>query len=84
MKRSGIDEVTIIKVLGTLLSVRHEGKNAGGRPLEEDEERIARVKALMEAGVKRWRAAGIVTSDLPEPARSTARKRINRKAKPQE
>lgn len=83
MRRVGLDEETIIRVLGTLLAVRHEGKNVGGRPLDDDGQRIAYTRTLMQAGLKRWPAAGIATADLPEPARTAARKRINRKAKPQ-
>lgn len=84
LRRAGVDEEMAIKVLGELLTVRHEGKNVGGRPLDDDEQRIAHTRALMRAGIKRWPAAGIATADLSEPAKTTARKRINRKAKPQE
>lgn len=82
MKRSGIDEVTIIKVLGTLLQVRHEGRNLGGRPLEDDTRRIELMAAMVEAGVNRWAAAGAATADLPESTRSATKKRIYRKYGP--
>jgi hypothetical protein len=67
--------------LGELLAVRHEGRNVGGRRPEEDSQRIALVRTMMEAGVKRWRAAGAAVADLPEPLRTTVRKRIYGKAK---
>jgi len=40
--------------------------------------------ALVQAGVTRWQAAGIVTAELPESARETARKRVYRKFRPLE
>lgn len=84
MRRAGLDEETSIRVLGTLLAVRHEGRNLGGRPPEDDSQRIARVKALMDAGVTRLKAADVAVADLSEPLRSQVKRRIYRKAKPSE
>lgn len=83
MRRSGLKETTIIKVLGTLLAVRHEGRNLGGRPREDDSQRIAFMKVVMEAGVSRWKASDVATADLPEPLRTTVRRRIYDKTSPQ-
>ena len=84
LRRSGLDEETIIKVLGTLLSVRHEGMNVGGRPPEDDGQRVARVRAMMEAGLTRLKASEVAVADLSEPLKSQVKRRIYRKAKPSE
>lgn len=81
MRRAGLDEETVILVLGKLLSVRHEGRKLGGRPPEDDSQRLALMKAMVKAGVTRWKASDAVTSGLPEPLRTTARKRVYRKFK---
>ena len=76
LRRADLDQETVVKVGGGLLAVRHEKRRLGGRPPEDDSQRLALMAALVQVGVTRWQAAGIVTAELPEPARGTAKKRV--------
>jgi hypothetical protein len=81
LKRAGLDRVAMSKVIGGLFDLKRENRNVGGRPPEDDSQRLETMAILVLTGETQWGAAGYATEDLQEPARTTARKRINAKFK---
>lgn len=79
LRRADLDEEAISKVMGALIAVKYANPRLGGRPPEDDSQRLTIMTALVVAGASRWQAAGIVTQNLPETAREAARKRVYRK-----
>jgi hypothetical protein len=82
LRRAGLDQEMTIRVSGALLGIwkeKQQQRPLGGRPPEDDSQRLALMAALVQGGVSRLKAAAIVTADLLEPARETVRRRVYRK-----
>lgn len=74
LKAAGVSDDLRAKVQSLLATMRRPGR----RP-EPDSEFLTQVAHLVAGGKSPWAAAGAATASLPEPQRTTTRRRVYKK-----